>query len=70
MKERMNRMSNTLALLAPVFILYLILLVTALVDLIRHWSNRQNPVIWLLVILLVSTIGSIIYFIFGRKDYR
>ncbi|EUJ24127.1 PLDc_N domain-containing protein [Listeria grandensis] len=63
-------MSNTLALLAPVFILYLILLVTALVDLIRHWSNRQNPVIWLLVILLVSTIGSIIYFIFGRKDYR
>lgn len=63
-------MSNTLALLAPFFILYLILSVTALVDLIRHWNTRQNPVIWLIVILLVSTFGPIIYFIFGRKDYR
>ncbi|WP_425489610.1 PLDc N-terminal domain-containing protein [Listeria portnoyi] len=63
-------MSNTLALLAPIFILYVILLVTALVDLIRHWNSRQNPVIWLVVILFVTTIGSIIYFIFGRKDYR
>ncbi|EUJ28759.1 hypothetical protein PCORN_11672 [Listeria cornellensis FSL F6-0969] len=63
-------MSNTLALLVPFFILYLILSVTALVDLIRHWSTRQNPVIWLIVILLVSTFGPIIYFIFGRKDYR
>lgn len=63
-------MSNTLALLAPIFILYVILLVTALVDLIRHWNSRQNPVVWLVIILFVSTIGSIIYFIFGRKDYR
>ncbi|MBC6308711.1 PLDc_N domain-containing protein [Listeria sp. FSL L7-1582] len=66
----MSMMSNTLALLAPIFILYVILLVTALVDLIRHWNSRQNPVIWLVVILFVTTIGSIIYFIFGRKDYR
>ncbi|MBA3926165.1 PLDc_N domain-containing protein [Listeria sp. W9-0585] len=66
----MSMMSNTLALLAPIFILYVILLVTALVDLIRHWNSRQNPVVWLVIILFVSTIGSIIYFIFGRKDYR
>ncbi|MBC1285650.1 negative regulator of sigma-Y activity [Listeria booriae] len=61
---------NTIALLVPFIILYLILLVTALVDLIRHWSTRQVPVIWLIVIIFVSTIGPIIYFIFGRKDYR
>lgn len=63
-------MSNTLALLAPFFILYVILLVTVLIDLIRNWNNRQNPILWLLLICFVSTIGSIIYFIFGRKDYR
>ncbi|MBC1230986.1 negative regulator of sigma-Y activity [Listeria booriae] len=63
-------MMNTIALLVPFIILYLILLVTALVDLIRHWNNRQVPVIWLIVIIFVSTIGPIIYFIFGRKDYR
>ncbi|MBC1317906.1 PLDc N-terminal domain-containing protein [Listeria booriae] len=63
-------MMNTIALLVPFIILYLILLVTALVDLIRHWNNRQVPVIWLVVIIFVSTIGPIIYFIFGRKDYR
>ncbi|EUJ39652.1 hypothetical protein PWEIH_06161 [Listeria weihenstephanensis FSL R9-0317] len=63
-------MSNTIALLAPFIILYLILLTIALVDLIRHWNSRQNPIIWLIVIVFVSTIGPIIYFIFGRKDYR
>ncbi|CAM4111725.1 PLDc N-terminal domain-containing protein [Listeria booriae] len=63
-------MMNTIALLVPFIILYLILLVTALVDLIRHWNTRQVPVIWLIVIIFVSTIGPIIYFIFGRKDYR
>ncbi|MBC1274351.1 PLDc N-terminal domain-containing protein [Listeria booriae] len=63
-------MMNTIALLVPFIILYLILLVTALVDLIRHWSTRQVPVVWLIVIIFVSTIGPIIYFIFGRKDYR
>ncbi|MBC2167407.1 negative regulator of sigma-Y activity [Listeria booriae] len=63
-------MMNTIALLVPFIILYLILLATALVDLIRHWNNRQVPVIWLIVIIFVSTIGPIIYFIFGRKDYR
>ncbi|MBC1227826.1 PLDc N-terminal domain-containing protein [Listeria booriae] len=63
-------MMNTIALLVPFIILYLILLVTALVDLIRHWNNRQVPVVWLIVIIFVSTIGPIIYFIFGRKDYQ
>ncbi|MBC1552995.1 negative regulator of sigma-Y activity [Listeria booriae] len=63
-------MMNTIALLVPFIILYLILLVTALVDLIRHWNTRQVPVVWLIVIIFVSTIGPIIYFIFGRKDYR
>ncbi|MBC1511482.1 PLDc N-terminal domain-containing protein [Listeria booriae] len=63
-------MMNTIALLVPFIILYLILLVTALVDLIRHWNTRQVPVIWLIVIIFVSTIGPIIYFIFGRKDYQ
>ncbi|WP_167629227.1 PLDc N-terminal domain-containing protein [Listeria valentina] len=57
-----------LTLLLPIFILYLILLVTALVDLIRHWQVRKAPVVWLVVILVVSSFGPIAYFIFGRKE--
>lgn len=57
-----------LTLLLPIFILYLILLVTALVDLIRHWQVRKAPVVWLVVILAVSSFGPIAYFIFGRKE--
>ncbi|MEN2666076.1 PLDc N-terminal domain-containing protein [Listeria aquatica] len=57
-----------LTLLLPIFILYLILLVTALVDLIRHWQVRKNPVVWLVVILVISSFGAIAYFIFGRKE--
>ncbi|RDX00878.1 PLDc N-terminal domain-containing protein [Listeria kieliensis] len=57
-----------LMLLLPIFILYLILLVTALVDLIRHWQVRKAPIVWLVVILAVSSFGPIVYFIFGRKE--
>ncbi|EMG28083.1 hypothetical protein X560_2212 [Listeria fleischmannii 1991] len=56
------------ALILPILILYLALLVTALVDLIRHWNIRKNPIIWLIVVCVINIIGPVAYFIFGRKE--
>jgi hypothetical protein len=58
-----------LLLLIPVFLLEVGLLVWALVDVIRRERVRGgNKVVWILVIVLVSTIGPIIYLIFGREE--
>lgn len=57
-----------LALIIPVFLLYLALLLTAIIDLTRNWNTRKNPIIWLFVIIFINVFGPIAYFIFGRKE--
>lgn len=54
--------------LIPVLIIQLVLLVTALMDLIRREHTRGPKWVWALVILFVNVIGPIIYFVIGRKD--
>jgi len=55
------------ALFAPIIIIQLILMITALVDVIRSDETNGPKVLWILLILLTGLIGPIIYFIFGRK---
>ncbi|MDT0014679.1 PLDc N-terminal domain-containing protein [Listeria cossartiae] len=57
-----------IALIIPVFLLYLALLLTAIIDLTKNWNTRKNPIIWLLVIIVINVFGQIAYFIFGRKE--
>lgn len=57
-----------IALIIPVFLLYLALLLTAIIDLTKNWNTRKNPIIWLVVIIVISVFGPIAYFIFGRKE--
>ncbi|MCD2225386.1 PLDc N-terminal domain-containing protein [Listeria cossartiae] len=57
-----------IALIIPVFLLYLALLLTAIIDLTKNWNTRKNPIIWLLVIIVINVFGPIAYFIFGRKE--
>jgi hypothetical protein len=58
-----------IAVLAPLLILQLVLLVAALYDLTR--PNRRvkgdSKVMWALIIIFVSTIGPILYFLAGRE---
>lgn len=58
------------AVTAPIVIIDLILVVAALIDMFRRGPGRlRGPIwIWLLVVLLIGTLGPIIYFIFGRRD--
>jgi Phospholipase_D-nuclease N-terminal len=57
------------AVLLPLIILQLILLVAALYDLTR--PNRRvkgdSKVVWALIVIFVSTIGPILYFLVGRE---
>ena len=57
------------AVLLPLIILEVVLLVAALYDLTR--PNRRvrgdSKVVWALIIIFVTTIGPILYFLAGRE---
>lgn len=62
-------LSQLLWLLIPVGLLELGLLLWALLDVIRRERvTGGNKVVWILVIVLISTIGPIVYLLFGRKE--
>lgn len=62
--------NNIWALLIPLVLLELLLLIFALVDVIRREPTRVrgNKILWILVILFISMLGPICYFILGRKE--
>lgn len=55
------------ALFAPIIVIQLILMGTALVDLIRSEETNGPKLLWVLLIIFVSMIGPILYFVIGRK---
>lgn len=60
--------STTFMLILPVVIIQLILMVVALIDWMRTEKTNGSKWLWLFVILLLSLIGPILYFIIGRRD--
>lgn len=62
---------DQLTIILPLLLLNLILVVVALVDLIRRDNSRVRGEMkwpWVLVILLITTFGPIIYLVAGRKN--
>jgi hypothetical protein len=59
-----------LSLIIPLIVLELVLIVVALLDLIHPEPSRVNgnKVVWGLIIVFISTIGPICYFLLGRKE--
>ncbi|AZK46191.1 PLD nuclease N-terminal domain-containing protein [Paenibacillus lentus] len=55
-------------LLAPVIVLQFLLMITAFISLARAESVRGAKWIWVFVILFGNIVGSIVYFIIGRKE--
>ena len=57
-------------LVAPLMALQLILLITALVSCIKQKEEDLNgpKLLWVLLILFVSLIGPILYFVIGRRQ--
>jgi hypothetical protein len=55
-------------LLAPLLVIQLALMIAALVDWARRERTRGPKWVWLVVILLGSMVGSLVYFFIGRED--
>lgn len=48
------------------YVLCFILWIVALVDCIK--SSNPNKIVWIIVIILLPFLGSILYFLLGRKS--
>jgi len=46
----------------------IVLIIWALVDILKSEFTGSNKVIWVLVVLFLPIIGSILYFVIGRKQ--
>lgn len=55
------------ALIAPIIVIQLLLMGVALIDIIRSEETNGPKALWIPVVLLVSMIGPILYFVIGRK---
>jgi hypothetical protein len=59
----------SLLLFVPLFLLEVGLMVFALIDVVKRERVRGgNKVLWILLIVLVSVIGPLIYLLFGRLE--
>ncbi|WP_416151746.1 PLD nuclease N-terminal domain-containing protein [Salipaludibacillus sp. HK11] len=56
------------ALIAPFFVLQLILMAVALVDCFKHDKTNGPQWIWILIIVFINILGPIAYFVFGRRN--
>lgn len=55
-------------MILPLIILQFVLMTIALIDLFRSEETKGPKWIWALVVIFVTTIGPIVYFIFGRRN--
>jgi len=56
-------------ILITIFLLIGILpTVIALIDILKNEFTGNNKIVWLLVVLLGSFLGAVLYFIMGRKQ--
>ena len=57
------------AIIAPIIVIQLILLVIAVIDLVRIEKTNGPKWMWAIIILLGNLIGSILYFVIGRRNH-
>ena len=58
---------SILPIVLPVLAIALILISIALIDLYRNRENRQNVLLWTLIIIFFNIFGPILYFVLGRR---
>lgn len=66
----MNELLNEIPLgvIAPILVLQLILMITALVSCIREEKTNGPKWLWILIILFINLIGPVLYFVIGRRN--
>jgi heme/copper-type cytochrome/quinol oxidase subunit 4 len=69
LSDELKTITNMLPFLIPLAVLQLALMVIALIDLFKRENMKSNTrLIWVFVIILINTIGPIVYLLAGRKD--
>ncbi|MFJ7983050.1 PLD nuclease N-terminal domain-containing protein [Lysinibacillus xylanilyticus] len=56
------------AVIAPLIVVQFILMIVALVDLRKIHATNGPKILWVFLIVFTSYLGSIAYFIVGRKQ--
>ena len=65
----MENLIKYLPFLAPIVVVELILVLTALIHIFKHPNYRfGNKIMWVLIVVLIQIIGPIIYFVVGRGE--
>ncbi len=65
----LDTLKEYLPFLIPLAVAQLALGITALVHVLRHPHYRfGNKVMWALIVMLVQTIGPVVYFAFGKGE--
>ncbi|OAB30982.1 transcriptional regulator [Paenibacillus macquariensis subsp. defensor] len=64
----MDEITAYLPLILPILILQLVLAVIGLISLSKAQEVRGPKWMWILIIVLGNMVGSILYFVIGRKD--
>lgn len=59
--------ASILPIILPLIFVGFVLITVALFDLYRHRDMRENILMWTIIILFFNSIGSVLYFIIGRK---
>ncbi|WP_269758094.1 PLD nuclease N-terminal domain-containing protein [Thalassobacillus sp. C254] len=55
-------------LLAPIVVIQLLLIITALADCLKRDKTNGPKWMWIMIIIFVNILGPILYFVIGRKD--
>jgi hypothetical protein len=61
-------MSVNWNVILPLFLIQLILMVIALVDIAKSEKTNGPKLMWVLIIVFGNLLGTIAYFIFGRRN--
>lgn len=56
------------AIIAPLFIVQFVLMIVAFIDLSKIHATNGPKVLWVVIILFGQILGSVAYFIVGRKQ--
>jgi len=63
--EAIDLIVRLLPVIIPIVIIQMVLMITAIVSLVRKPNPMNEKILWLLLILIVNTIGPVVYFAAG-----
>ena len=65
----MDAIKQYLPIIIPLAVIQLGLMVAALIHIFTHKHYRYgNRIIWVIVVVLINTIGPVLYFVMGRGE--